>query len=54
VNRLFQQTLDSLLNDLEDLCDYANLVLGVNEIVIYSVKQEIYSAAIESIWKHPQ
>jgi hypothetical protein len=48
------KVLDSMLNDLEDLCDYATLILGANEIVIYSVQEEIYRAAIESIWRHPQ
>jgi hypothetical protein len=48
------KVLDSLLDDLADLCDYATLILGVNEIVIYSVQEEIYRAAIESIRKHPQ
>lgn len=33
--------LDSILSDLEDLCDYAWLILGVEAIALYFAQEEI-------------
>lgn len=34
--------VDSLLPDLEELCDYAWLILGVEAIALYFAQKEIY------------
>jgi hypothetical protein len=44
----------SLLNDLEDLCGYAEMVLGAKAIALYFVEEEIYCAKIDGVLKHPQ
>jgi hypothetical protein len=46
--------LQNLLNDLEDLCGYAELVLGAKVIALYFIEEEIYCAQIDSILKHSQ
>jgi hypothetical protein len=38
--------IDNLLNDLDDLCDYAGLILGAEAIALYFVQEEIYRAEI--------
>jgi hypothetical protein len=40
---------DNLLNEVEDLGDYAKLVLGAKAITIYFVEAEIYRNEIGSI-----
>ena len=34
--------VDSLLKDVEELCDYAWLILGVEAIALYFAQEEIY------------
>ena len=34
--------VDNLLPDLEELCDYAWLILGVEAIALYFIQEEIY------------
>jgi hypothetical protein len=41
--------MDKLLNDLEDLGHYAELVLGAKAIALYFVQEEIYHAEIRDI-----
>ena len=38
--------VDAVLSDLEELCSYAWLILGVEEIVLYFAQEEIYRTEI--------
>ncbi len=42
------------MNDLEDLCDCADLVLGAKAIALYVVEEEIHFVEITSIRKRLQ
>jgi hypothetical protein len=45
--------MDYLMNDLEDLCNCAGLILGAKAIALYFVEEEIYFAKINGILKPP-
>ena len=34
--------VDNLLTELEELCDYAWLILGVESIALYFIQEEVY------------